>query len=396
MAEAMAFRLKGRPAKLLRLLPAYAMLGATLRGVGARMRRRQRQLTLAWLVVTALGAATASSTQRIDPGTFVSLAALGPIFCGYAGAFLRLFRNPVVHPQLRAAASGRGAIIFLTLFLSVWGAVVAVVVTSAGFGIPAHPPAFRDQWLGILAGLSSATLFVGLMTLRARAKRLANITVVEAELDWIQALAKGLLKDAPPDTRVAMTFNPFPAFWSEKRIANARKRAGYTYPASVDRPLTLEADFGAGLSFALTTQLTHVTKIKNRKGKYKGTKYRMRQVMRFEHPRFAELLDASYVKEAMADALSGLSSSRSGHASKDGVKWVGPLAPGFDIVAKLQGNRVVLRCDFKHSDSKRGETLIYIDPDVTIALAKMLGKRLVCTLDAAALAPTKAPRAANG
>lgn len=179
MAEAMAFRLKGRPVKLLRLLPAYATLGATLRGLGARLRRRQRQVTLGWLVVTALGAAAAALTQRIDPGTFGTLAALGPLFCGYASAFLRLFRSPVAHPKMRATASGRGEIIFITLFLSVWVAGGTAAVTAEGIGILARPPAFRDQWLGILAGLSSATLFVCLMTLRARANRLANITVVE-------------------------------------------------------------------------------------------------------------------------------------------------------------------------------------------------------------------------
>lgn len=396
MAEAMAFRLKGRPGKLLRLLPAYAALGATLRGLGAGVRRRQRLVTLGWLVVTALGAAAAALTQRIDPGTFGSLAALGPLFCGYAAAFLRLFRNPIVHPKMQAAASGRGEVIFITLFLSVWVAGGTAAMTAEGFGILAHPPAFRDQWLGILAGLISATLFVCLMTLRARANRLANITIVEAELAWIQALANGLLKDAPPDTRVVMTFNPFPAFWSEERIANARERAGYTYPAGVDRPLTIDADFGDDLTFSLTTQIMYVTKIKNRKGKYKGTKYRMRQVMRFEHPRFAELLDAKYVKEAMADALSGVTPSRSDQASKDDVKWVGPGHPAFNVVAKMQGSCVVVRCDFKHSDSKRGETLIYVDPDVTITLAKVLGKRLVSTLDAAALPSANAPRAANG
>ena len=96
----------------------------------------------------------------------------------------------------------------------------------------------------------------------------------EVELDYVERIVKPLLAEAPKDARCDILFNPFRGEWSRIDMP-APNRSGYTYESTADILLRMRLPLGDGRTLKLSIMEYAVSKTKNRKNKYKGTKHRV-------------------------------------------------------------------------------------------------------------------------
>lgn len=368
--------LKGRPAKVLKALPRYALIGQAVRAEEARLRSVGNQLLLGWLVALGVGVVTMADGPGRWP-VFAQVSATGLLFWFVAGPALLLARRRSLGLRNGLVVA---VILFVVFFVGVWIAGMASIVLQATERTIGSAPSLREQPAAILLGATVASLFVTGVIWRARAKRVGDVAVSEPELAWLRDLLSGLLRDAPPDASVTVRFNPFQAAWSEVRGEAPIKRSGYSFPMATDHPLMLTVDFGGGLRFGLGVQTSHVTKIKRRKSKYKGTKYRLRTVLRFQHP-WLEGADLRGLRAAAEEATGTAAGFVAERPVVEGVEHVGLRDHRVRRSVKLEGPRLILGWDLKHQDRNGGDTQLYLEPDQVAAVARHVGKRLATLLD---------------
>jgi hypothetical protein len=125
----------------------------------------------------------------------------------------------------------------------------------------------------------------------------------EVEVDYVQSIVRPILNDLPKGTRCDLVFNPFGGEWSRVERP-APERSGYTYESYADILLRLRVPLDDVRSLKLAIYELSVSKTKNRKSKYKGTKHTI--VVRYDIPVIAGTQGRSTeLKQQLEKALAG-------------------------------------------------------------------------------------------
>lgn len=276
----MFFHYNARPGRLLHLFRAFHAQALRLR----RYRTWHGWLTalaiplyLAALVAYGNGLAADSFG-----GLFTLLASAGTGVMLLGWAYARIFRR---YPYTKLDGGGRiglgVVLLFPTAFLSIFVGTVWSDLTEGPVELALQPERRAEV---VSAWLWAA----GWMWLVGRLivwRRLAAVQVEEFELDYLNRVVKPLLRDLPADSRCWLRCNPFSPVWT----ATTREepgRPGRFFQVYDDILLDLRVELPDGMEFRLSTLHRRMEKHKrgSRKVKYKGTKHRIAQIYRFQHP----------------------------------------------------------------------------------------------------------------
>lgn len=283
----MFFRYDTEPARLLKLFNLF-------RHQALRLRRHRRNLGLGFLLALPVyGAATLLLPVIWVPELFDRLAGAFRFFLAtgivwlvlaWGGSFLfRRYPRGRSSPGNRAAASiglifiGVPAVIGL---LGYWGEarddLVRMLVAPDSRG----PLLATWIWAGVglfLAGRGIVWL------------RLKDVYVEEFELEFLYRLLYPLLRDLPEGTRCSLVCNPFAPVWTME--AGESRRGAYIFRTYDDTLLEFKATLADGTAVTLRTQHRRIDKFKNKpkKLKDKGSKHRIVQAYRIEHPALKNL-----------------------------------------------------------------------------------------------------------
>jgi hypothetical protein len=109
--------------------------------------------------------------------------------------------------------------------------------------------------------------------------RWAKVIPQAVELDYVEQITQPLLADLAKKARADLVFNPFRGEWSRIELP-APKRPGYTFTSTADILLRMRLPLDAQRTFKLSIVEYVVTKTKDRKSKYKGSKHAL--VVRYD------------------------------------------------------------------------------------------------------------------
>lgn len=367
--ESFRFSVKGTPKKVLQLVEAYARLRRQLLPSLGRQKALFRISLAVACLLTAGGAAFVFWTDGFSAGAeyFFALVGLGVFSSVFLEAVTRCSRSPVIHPRL-APESSFAPLIAFVLFSIFFGAFVG----PAYWDLFVEPLPYARVEGAVNAGAAAATAWVVAWLQRQRALRRENVVPNEPEVRWLGTTLAGLLQGLGPEVRCSVVCNPFPSLWSEEQFNNMRQRGGYTYPGAVDTLLDLNLDFGQGRRFRLAVTNAYMNKIKDRKSKYKGTKYRARNVYSFARP------GAAAWNAATTDAFRRTLMKRLPLGPPAGGAGPSPLlsiyAPGPDATLRTdvrqKGECLEVVLTAKAVDSSRGRSSLFVSPELTVAAAR--------------------------
>ena len=125
-----------------------------------------------------------------------------------------------------------------------------------------------------LPAAAIATGFVAYLFLAASGVKWGELEPQKVEMDYLEQVALPLFGDLPKNTRGELVFNPFRGEWSQVSLPTPR-RAGYTFKATADIILRLRLPLDEHRDLRLSVVEQALSKTKDRKSKYKGTKRRL-------------------------------------------------------------------------------------------------------------------------
>lgn len=117
------------------------------------------------------------------------------------------------------------------------------------------------------------------------------------ELDYAMKVYKGILGEFPDEHVASISFNPFLNKWSEVALPATRKRAGYKYNLYMDLISQLSMKISDQLKFDMRIINIKEEKIKNRKNKFKGCKYKTIYQLTFKYPAIERLQNTNVSKQ---------------------------------------------------------------------------------------------------
>ncbi|MBI5016711.1 MAG: hypothetical protein HZB55_14655 [Deltaproteobacteria bacterium] len=367
--ESFRFVVKGTPKKLLRVLAAYDELRATLEPT-VRRRKTAFRVFLGLAVALSVGGAALSLWNygfSTEWTYFPAMVAAGLLSAAVLEGLTRLSRSVIVHPRLTPTSGRAQGVMILVLCGIFGGAFLGPLVWE----ITVVPLPYARVALAANAGAVAASAWVLLWFQRQRALRMENAIPSEPEVRWLRETVGAVLKGLGPDVGCTMVCNPFPNLWSEQRFPNLRERGGYTYPGAQDTLLDLGLDFGEGHHFRLVVTTAQINKIKNRKSKYKGTKYRTRCVFSFARS------GAPAWEGARVETLRRRLQERLRPEERQPpARTLPPLttyapSPGATLATKVRkkGEAIEVVLTAKVADTSQGKGSLFVDPDFAAAAA---------------------------
>ena len=200
-----------------------------------------------------------------------------------------------------------------------------------------------------LLGAALSIYWVYWLDLTFFLSRLKQVEPVGFELDFVDQLVLPLLGEVEEGSKLALSFNPFGAVWSQLKVPPTRSRPGYSFQAYLRQILRLKLPLDAGASMTLLVLHFRQDKIKNRKSKYKGTRHVVRCLYKLAGPRIARLPDsdgAAFARRC-GEKLAALAAS--GEKAKIESLWFRPDddLPDFKIKAGKSGDTLWLSQSIK-------------------------------------------------
>lgn len=277
----MFFRYHAQPAKLLRLFRQFRNQ--------ARRIKDYRSAHGRWLLAGVLAYGLATAKLAFSPpaegyiGLYLLLVLGGGVFLLIGWG---LAANLGRYPRRRHSPGGRGG--------SVFGLIVAGILASlflsnlrdeALAALPSNPAHPSQVWVvWAWAGLG-----VFLLSRWIVWRRLKQVRVEEFELDYLDRVLRPLLRDLPPEASCSLGCNPFPSAWTMD--FDERKRGAYIFHTYNDALLEFKAKLDGGAVLSLRTLHRRIDKFKQarKKLKDKGSKHRVVQSYRLEHPALARM-----------------------------------------------------------------------------------------------------------
>lgn len=246
--------------------PQAAGVFRTLRKLDARMKERvsaHRQNTVVLLVMILVGYFASSLLDPEAPRVARALAVLALAFAYVTGCFRVLFGKT----RLRIP---KALVIFGLLnpgcFLYI-GAVKLVADLGPAFDPHVHP-------LACAAGIALSSLLLVFLIRLSGGTQWKRVQPDELELGYVESIVTPLLREAPKGTRCELLFNPFHGEWSRVDVP-VKPRPGYTIESTADVLLELRLPVDEQRTLKLSVHEHSVSKTKDRKSKYKGTKHRI-------------------------------------------------------------------------------------------------------------------------
>jgi hypothetical protein len=280
----MFFRYNAEPARLLHVFKRFRNQALRLRGFRSAYGRG----LLAGSVVYGLATVWLTGfSPWFDGDAFFWLIFLT------GGLFLLigwgLAANVARYPRRRYSPGGRwGSVVGLAV-LGVMAVLILGEPWSEGWFALASNYLNRSDALGAWGWIG---LGVFLLSRWIVWLRLKNVSVEDFELDYLDGVLRPLLRDLPPETVCSLACNPFPPAWTMDFGEN--KRGSYIFHVYNDVLLEFKAKLAGGAVFTLRTLHGRVDKFKQsrKKLKDKGSKHRVVQSYRIEHPDLARMSSA--------------------------------------------------------------------------------------------------------
>lgn len=280
----MLFRYHAQPAKLLRLFRQFRHQARRIKDY----RGTYGGLLLAGIAAyffATLGLSSSPPVEWLSQG----YADLLPLLVLGGSLFLLigwgLAANLGHYPRRRSPGSRGGSIFGLIVlgipaigfFSNLWSEALAALPRN-----PVQPSHLWAVWAWAGLGVFLASRWIVWL-------RLKQMQVVEFELDYLDRVLRPLLRDLPPDASCSLGCNPFSAAWTMD--FDKRKRGAYIFHTYDDILLEFKAKLEDGTTLTLRTLHRRIDKFKQtrKKLKDKGSKHRVVQSYRLEHPALARM-----------------------------------------------------------------------------------------------------------
>jgi hypothetical protein len=275
----MFFRYHASPAKLLRLFRQFRNQARRLHAHRSRYGAVLLALCAAYgLASLALAASTWMERWPLDfPRLFGVLGLSGVFFLAVGWGFAANFGH---YPRRRHSPGGRVGTIFGLLIIAGTGLLMLSNLWDSELSALLRAPEQRPRVLAVWAwtGLGLFLLSRWIVWLR-----LQQVCVQEFELDFLDRVVRPLLRDLPPEASCTLGCNPFSPVWT--RDFTERKAGFYIYHGYNDILLDFRVKLADGGILTLRTLHRRIDKFKQaRKLKDKGSKHRITQIYRLEHP----------------------------------------------------------------------------------------------------------------
>lgn len=296
----MFFRYHTQPARLLRLFRAFYHQALRLRRFRYAYGGFFLALVLAYWTALRVSWDELASAHPTFGDFFPPFAALGSAFLLLAWGFGVVFGRYPYSPMSLGGkiALAIGLLIPAGIFLAFFG--------EAWDSLPANPFFLLAQperrWEVVLPWLW-ATAWVWVLGRGIVWLRLRGVLVEEFELDYLHRVLRPLLSDLPETAVCSLACNPFSPIWTAKFEEKDVQR--HQFHTRDDVLLEFRAVLPDGLEFGLRTLHRRIEKYKRgrKKIKYKGTKHRLAQSYRFEHPAIAALGQKVIAKRQWLETL---------------------------------------------------------------------------------------------
>lgn len=173
--------------------------------------------------------------------------------------------------------------IFLKLFMAVNPGIFVLIIAGAFVGDGLKEINSVSPIGLIIAIIMSGLVFYALENL-IKFFTFKSYLPQKLELDYAMKIFKAIMQEFPDDQSAFISFNPFLNKWSQKSLPDQRKRWGYTYHTSLDLIGQLNMKVSENLKFDMRILSFKERKVKNRKSKFKGCKYKMIYDFSFRFP----------------------------------------------------------------------------------------------------------------
>ena len=337
------YSFRNKPDRVLRALQAFAGLEEQLAVFRKKWAQRQWLLLLLLIVVGSVLTNLPQSTIVSDsitmepPQSAVGMLAISPAVLGLLFYLLlfgvnKLFRSVrYVNPS-----SGSRAVIPIVIgaiFLACWagplfavfgGALVVADLNAARMFSWSH-----DSW-ALLAGVLYSAGVLFFVSRFFWLRRIKLVTPQKGELFFCRRILGALLSDLPANRRCQVSFNPFPALWSEEKVKLPNGRDAWF-------DCLLRAEFDFGEDQACDILLLHRRTGKGQR-KHKGWKHKVKLRICLSDPRVKELPDKETLKQQLAHTLNDIKVATAANSKDDAELQfrVEPDLLGFEL--RKEGN----------------------------------------------------------
>lgn len=310
----MFFRYNTEPAKLLRLFRQFRQQAQRIRryriGWGLLLLAGIPAYAFATWELVFLPAEKELSYGESSLLQFLVVAGCALLLIGWgvSGIFGR-------YPRRRFSPGGRGAsilgLIVMGVVTSFWLSDLWEQDMSALLRTPDDPLRLWAIWAWTGFGMFLLSRWI-------LWRRLKQIRIEQFELDFMDQVLRPLLRDLPPDSSCSLSCNPFPSAWTMD--FDEHRRGAYIFHTYNDTLLEFKAKLPGDAVLGLRTLHRRVDKFKEgrKKIKDKGSKHRVVQSYRLEHP---ALKDGRNIADRLGqERLAALKRSlKSAHGGYEGV-----------------------------------------------------------------------------
>ncbi len=309
----------------------FGTVARTLRKVDQVMKERlstHRRGTLLLLAAIVLGFIVTALIPSVSNLPALAFSLCGLSFIYIIGGLRMLFmrgKPPINRFVLVFGLLNPGIFIYM-------GSLALLRAALPDLDARAHP-------VSCVAALAISTLVI-VFTLRLTSgMRWKKLAPQEVELDYVERIVRPLLADLPKGARSDVLFNPFAGEWS--RVAMPpRERPGYAYESFADILLRLRVPLDETRTLKVSIHEFTVSKTKNRKSKYKGTKHAL--VVRYDIPLpSGAQANAAELKAAMAKALAGSEQGAATISAKDGKLTICQVKKTGDMARELLASHLL-------------------------------------------------------
>jgi hypothetical protein len=275
----MFFRYNTDPARLLHVFKRFRNQALRLR----RFRSACGRLLLAACGIYGLASFVLLPSFHGFADLFLPLAGTGAAFLLIGWG---LAANLGRYPRRRYSPGGRGGSVFGLVVLGVAVIQVLTGLWDESSYAPMFDPTSLPYVLGVWAwaGLGAFLLSRWIVWLR-----LGNVHVEDFEMDYLDGVLRALLRDLPSGASCSLVCNPFPTAWTMNFTET--KRGSHIFHTYDDALLEFKVKVEGDTVLTLRTLHRRIDKFKQarKKLKDKGSKHRVVQSYRLEHPALARM-----------------------------------------------------------------------------------------------------------
>jgi hypothetical protein len=282
----MFFRYNTEPARLLHVFKRFRHQALRLR----RFRGIYGWLLLAGSAVYGLATVWLADLSQRFADVFWPIFPAGSLFLLIGWG---LAANMARYPRRRYSPGGRWGSVFGLAVLGIVAALVLADFWDESLFAPALNPVNLPDVLGAWGWAGLGLFLLGRWIVWLRLK---NVSVEDFELDYLDGVLRPLLRDLPPEAVCSLACNPFPPAWTVDFSEN--RRGSHIFHTYQDALLEFKVKLAGGAAFTLRTLHGRVDKFKQgrKKLKDKGSKHRVVQSYRIEHPALARMSAADAEK----------------------------------------------------------------------------------------------------